>query len=100
MWQFIPMALRRAGHLFTIGWVTVSLVLLAAPAWTLANQNQPAGTDQAVVRERTQTDYTLREAPRYRAESSEERRALDQKPELTEDVKLRVETYTGNNYSK
>jgi hypothetical protein len=80
--------------------MAASLAVLAAPAWTLAGENQPASADKPVIQERTQTQATARQTSQEQSDRAQEQRALDQKPNLTDDVKLRVETYTGNDYSK
>lgn len=98
MCQVMPAAPRRVGHLFTIGWIAASVVVLAAPLWAANNQDPSTRANQAIVREPAQSDDAARAVPRRRTESSEDRRALDQKPELSDQVKLRVETYTGNEY--
>lgn len=84
------------------------LMLLAVPAWVLADQAQPipAGhhVSKHVVHGNAPADQASHERARLSKEqscqpkSSWEERALNQAPTFTDDVKLRVETYTGNSY--
>lgn len=106
MRRITPTSLGRFAPLATIGRVAACLALLTGPAVSLAEQGQPADTDRTAVQEPLKAEETNCQAPQEQAQPSkqdqqtQEQRALSQKPNLTEDVRLRAETYTGNDYSK
>ncbi len=86
-----------------IGRVAASLALLAGPAWALTDPPQATDAGRQVVRESAEGRQVNRERSQEQAQPSQaaqEERTLSQKPNLTDDVRLRVETYTGNDYSK
>lgn len=91
--------LRRYARPSMIGRLAASLALLAVPTWSLAQTQPPRGSDQPTAQRPAQAPDTDSQASREQTQSSEQR-ALDQKPNLTDDVRLRAEIYTGNDYSK
>ena len=101
---------RRFADWTMIDGIAVSLGLLAAPAMNMAARSQPPPPNPSTIQEPVQPNNQEYRHSRQRAQSSqaetsqaqssEERQALDQKPTLSDDVRLRIEVYTGNDYPK
>jgi hypothetical protein len=84
-----------------------SLVLLAAPAWSLAAQVEPCPPDREAARESVVTNDENRQVYQEQGQGSQgqqaqiqEQQALSQKPAPSPDSKLYMEIYTDQNYSK
>ncbi len=86
-----------------VGQAVAFVVVLAAPVWVLAAQVQPAAAGHEANMQAIHPNVPAGQAQSSKQESSQNRtsweeRSMNRAPQFTDDVRLRVETYTGNSY--